>query len=179
MNARPWPNPPASEPPSSHPPAPGDRQRARPRREPADRAEGPDQGDRQTAAGKGDQRAEGAGNLYPEPGHQYPAPADHGAEGQGDHLAVGAGPQAVVARGDTRQHERPPLIGESHLRHLGARCARFLVLPYLIEADRPPQRPALGTQDDPGDGGLVHLADGRISQVDSNETKLDPSQLSW
>ena len=26
---------------------------------------------------------------------------------------------------------------------------------------------------------VIHLADGRISQVDSNETRLDPSQLSW
>ena len=26
---------------------------------------------------------------------------------------------------------------------------------------------------------VIHLADGRISQVDTNETRLDPSQLSW
>ena len=26
---------------------------------------------------------------------------------------------------------------------------------------------------------VIHLADGRISQVDTNETKLEPSQLSW
>ena len=26
---------------------------------------------------------------------------------------------------------------------------------------------------------VIHLADGRISQVDTNETRLDPGQLSW
>ena len=26
---------------------------------------------------------------------------------------------------------------------------------------------------------VIHLADGRISQVDVNETRVDPSQLSW
>jgi len=26
---------------------------------------------------------------------------------------------------------------------------------------------------------VIHLADGRISQIEVNQTRLDPSQLSW